>query len=146
MTLVNFKNGNRNGLVNPLFRDVFNPFFNEAVLNAPQHNKVPAVNIAETEKGFAIELAVPGLKKEDIKISLDKNVLSVSAEVKTEETTETKKYNKKEFSYSSFKRSFTLPETVDQSTIDAQYVDGILTLNVAKKEEAQLQTREISVK
>ncbi|QJD97870.1 Hsp20/alpha crystallin family protein [Mucilaginibacter robiniae] len=146
MTLVNFKNGNRNALVNPLFKDVFNPFFNEAFSNAPQYNKVPAVNIAETEKGFAIELAVPGLKKEDFKINLDKNVLSVSAEVKAEEATETKKYNNKEFSYYSFKRSFNLPETVDQSSIDAQYVDGVLTLSVAKKEEARLQTREIAVK
>ena len=108
--------------------------------------KIPAVNIAETENEFHIELAVPGLKKEDFKISLDKNVLSVSAEKKAENVEEGKKYSKREYSYNSFVRSFTLPETADHAKIDAEYTDGILKLNVAKKEEAKVQTREIAVK
>jgi HSP20 family protein len=104
------------------------------------------VNIAETENGFDIELAVPGLKKEDFKINLDKNVLSVSAEKKEETNDESKKYSKREYTYNSFVRSFTLPETADHSKIDAEYTDGILKLVVAKKEEAKIQSREISVK
>ena len=109
-------------------------------------SKTPAVNIAETENAFEIELAVPGLKKEDFKINLDKNVLSVSAEKKAENVEEGKKYSKREYSYTSFVRSFTLPEVADQAKIEAEYTDGILKLNVAKKEEAKIQTREISVK
>ena len=145
MTLVKFNNGQKNA-VNPWFSDVFDSLINDSRLNDRFVNKTPAVNIAETENEFHIELAVPGLKKEDFKISIDKNVLSVSAEKKTENVDESKKYSKREYSYSSFVRSFTLPESADQAKIDAQYNDGVLSLSVAKKEEAKFQTREIAVK
>ena len=146
MTLVKFSNGQKSNAVNPWFSDVFDSIINDSFLNDRFVNKVPAVNIAETENEFQIELAVPGLKKEDFKINLDKNVLSVSAEKKTENADETKKYSKKEYSYNSFVRSFTLPETADQTKISAEYNDGVLKLVVAKKEEAKLQAREIAVK
>jgi HSP20 family protein len=146
MTLVKFNNGQRNNIVNPRFSDVLDTIFNESFLSHNPTEQVPAVNIIETENGFAIELAAPGLKKEDFKISLDKNVLSVAAEVKADENAQPKKYSKKEFGYTSFSRSFTLPQTVDQTNIDAAYADGILTLTLAKKEEAKLLTREIAVK
>jgi HSP20 family protein len=145
MTLVKFNNGQRNA-VSPWFNDVFDTLFNDSVLNDRFVTKTPAVNIAETENQFHIELAVPGLKKEDFKISLDKNVLSVSAEKKAENVEEGKKYSKREYSYNSFVRSFTLPEVADQAKIDAEYTDGVLKLSVAKKEEAKVQTREIAVK
>ncbi|GAB3929491.1 Hsp20/alpha crystallin family protein [Mucilaginibacter myungsuensis] len=146
MTLVKFNNGHKQHPVNPWFSDVFNAIANDSFINDRLLTKVPAVNIAETENEFHIELAVPGLKKEDFKISLDKDVLSVSVEKKAETTDETKKYSKKEYSYKSFVRSFTLPETVDHANINAEYTDGILKLIVAKKEEAKIQSREISVK
>lgn len=146
MTLVKFSNGQKSNAVNPWFSDVFDSIINDSFLNDRFVNKVPAVNIAETENEFQIELAVPGLKKEDFKINLDKNVLSVSAEKETENADETKKYSKKEYSYNSFVRSFTLPETADQTKINAEYNDGVLKLVVAKKEEAKLQAREIAVK
>lgn len=146
MTLVKFNNGHRKPVVAPRFIDVFDSIFNDQFFNAAPVSKVPAVNITELETGFDIELAVPGLKKEDFKINVDKNVLTVAAEVKQEEATEGKNYSKKEFSYNSFSRSFTLPESVDQNNIEAGYTDGILKLTVAKKEEAKLQAREISVK
>ncbi|HTI61762.1 Hsp20/alpha crystallin family protein [Mucilaginibacter sp.] len=145
MTLVKFNNGQKRE-VNPWFNDVFDSLINDSRLADRFVNKIPAVNIAETENEFHIELAVPGLKKEDFKISLDKNVLSVSAEKKTENVDESKKYSKREYSYNSFARSFTLPETADYAKIDAEYTDGVLKLNVAKKEEAKIQSREISVK
>lgn len=145
MTLVKFNNGQKNA-INPWFNDVFDSIINDSFFNEKFVNKVPAVNIAETENEFHIELAVPGLKKEDFKINLDKNVLSVSAEKKTENVNESKKYSKREYSYNSFVRSFTLPETVDHAKIEAEYTDGILKLNVAKKEEAKIQSREIAVK
>ena len=145
MTLVKFNNGQKN-VVNPWFSDVFDSLINDSRLNDRFVNKTPAVNIAETENEFHIELAVPGLKKEDFKISIDKNVLSVSAEKKAENVEEGKKYSKREYSYNSFVRSFTLPESADYSKIDAEYTDGVLKLNVTKKEEAKFQTREIAVK
>ncbi|GAB3908202.1 Hsp20/alpha crystallin family protein [Mucilaginibacter boryungensis] len=145
MTLVKFNNGHKQA-VNPWFSDVFNGIANDSFINDRLLTKVPAVNIAETENEFHIELAAPGLKKEDFKISLDKDVLSVSVEKKTEATDETKKYSKREYSYKSFVRSFTLPDSVDYAKIDAEYTDGILKLNIAKKEEAKVQSREIAVK
>ena len=145
MTLVKFNNGHKHA-VNPWFNDVFSALANDTLINDRLAAKTPAVNIAENENGFEIELAAPGLKKDDFKISLDKNVLSVSVEKKAEETTETKKYSKREYSYQSFVRSFTLPESADHGKIEAAYTDGILTLNVAKKEEAKIQSREIAVK
>ena len=146
MTLVKFNNGHKQHAVNPWFSDVFNAIANDSFINDRLLTKVPAVNIAETENEFHIELAVPGLKKEDFKIALDKDVLSVSVEKKAEATDETKKYSKKEYSYKSFVRSFTLPESVDHANINAEYTDGILKLIVAKKEEAKIQSREIAVK
>ncbi|QKJ29238.1 Hsp20/alpha crystallin family protein [Mucilaginibacter mali] len=145
MTLVKFNNGHKPA-VNPWFSDVFNAIANDSFINDKLQTKVPAVNIAETENEFHIELAAPGLKKEDFKISLDKDVLSVSVEKKSENTDETKKYSKREYSYKSFVRSFTLPDSVDYAKIDAEYTDGILKLTVAKKEEAKIQSREIAVK
>lgn len=145
MTLVKFNNGQKNA-VNPWFSDVFDSIVNDSFFNERFVNKVPAVNIAETENDFNIELAAPGLKKDDFKISLDKNVLSVSAEKKAENVEEGKKYSKREYSYNSFVRSFTLPESADQAKIEAEYADGVLKLNIAKKEEAKVQSREIAVK
>lgn len=143
MTLVKFNNGQKNAV---RFSDVFDSLINDSILNDRFVTKTPAVNIAETENGFDIELAVPGLKKEDFKINLDKNVLSVSAEKKAENVEEGKKYSKREYSYNSFVRSFTLPESADYSKINAEYADGILKLSIAKKEEAKFQSREIAVK
>jgi HSP20 family protein len=144
MTLVKFNNGQKNA-VNPWFNDVFDSLISDSFLYDRFINKVPAVNIAETENEFHIELAAPGLKKDDFKISLDKNVLSISAENKVENTAEGKKYSKREFSYNSFVRSFTLPESADQAKIDAGYTDGVLKLRVGKKEEAKFQSRDIAV-
>ncbi len=146
MTLVKFANGQKNRAVNPFFTDVFDSILNDSFLSERYAAKTPAVNIAETENEFHIELAAPGLKKEDFKINLDKNILIVSADKKAENVEEGKKFSKREYSYSSFSRSFTLPEVADQTKIEAEYTDGILKLNVAKKEEAKAQAREISVK
>jgi HSP20 family protein len=146
MTLVKFNNGQKNYGVNPFFNDVFDTILNDTFLGDKLVSRIPAVNIAETENEFQIELAAPGLKKEDFKINLDKNVLSVSTEKKAENVEEGKKFSKREYNYTSFTRSFTLPETVDHSKIDAEYADGILKLKVAKREEAKFHTREIAVK
>ncbi|AWH86975.1 molecular chaperone Hsp20 [Flavobacterium album] len=101
------------------------------------HKVVPPVNIRETEQSFSVELMAPGLKKEDFNIELDNELLTISSEVKTENTTEENgKFTRREFSFSSFKRSFTLPETVKEDEINAAYEDGILKITLPKKEEA----------
>lgn len=149
MTLVKFTNGQKNGALKSPYTDIFGSLFNpEPYLSKSVISRTPAVNIAETETSFEVELAVPGLKKEDFKINIEKDQLSISAEHKAEttEAPETKKYNRKEFNYSSFTRTFTLPESADQNSIQAEYVDGILSISIAKKEEAKIQVREISVK
>ena len=146
MTLVKFTNGQKNRSVNPFFSDVFDSILNDSFLSDKLASRVPAVNIAETENEFQIDLAAPGLKKDDFKISLDKNVLSISADKKTENVEEGKKFSKREYNYQSFTRSFTLPEVADSSKIEAEYADGVLKLSVAKKEEAKIQSREIAVK
>jgi HSP20 family protein len=145
MTLVKFGNGQKNYPVNPFFNDVFDSILNDTFIGDKLISRVPAVNIAENENEFHIELAAPGLKKEDFKINLDKNVLSVSADKKVENVEGTK-FSKREYNYTSFTRSFTLPETVDHSKIDAEYTDGVLKLTVAKREEAKFQSREIAIK
>jgi len=149
MTLVKFSNGNKSQALSPLFNDVFESFFNtDSYVSDRLVSRVPAVNIAESENEYHIELAVPGMKKEDFKINLDKNVLSVSAETKTasEETNQDKKYNRREYSYSSFVRTFTLPDSANYANISAEYTDGILKISIAKKEEAKIQSREISIR
>jgi HSP20 family protein len=144
MTLVKFGKDQKS-IVNPFFNDVYS-LLNDSFLNEKLATRTPAVNIAETDNQFEIELAVPGLSKEDIKINLDKNVLSVSADKKTETVDENKKFTKREYSFNAFARSFTLPDSADQSKIEADYTAGILKLTIAKKEEAKFQSREIAVK
>ena len=149
MALVKFANGNSNKVFKPVYSDVFDSFFNsDSFLPKSMIARIPAVNIAENEVEFHIELAVPGLKKENFKINLEQDQLTVSAESKTDhsELNEAKKYNRVEYNYSSFVRSFTLPESADPSKIEAEYRDGILYISVAKKEEAKILTREIVVK
>lgn len=99
---------------------------------------VPAVNIKETDLNFELELAAPGKKKEDFDIEIDHNVLTISSEDKseTEEKDEEGRYTRKEFNYSSFRRAFTLPETINPEKINANYQDGVLKISLPKREEA----------
>lgn len=144
MTLVKFNNNKKaNGFA--AFNDLLDGFFADNYLTDSPVAKVPAVNITETESHFKIALAAPGLKKEDFKISLEKDFLKISAEVKTENKQENEKISRQEFSYSSFVRSFNLPDLVDYSKIEASYTDGILNISIAKKEEAKIQIREINI-
>jgi HSP20 family protein len=97
----------------------------------------PAVNIVEGKDDFRIEVAAPGLEKKDFNIDLDHNVLTISSEKKEERKEEDKKFMRREFSYTSFKRSFTLPNTVDANKIEANHKDGILNITIPKREEAK---------
>jgi HSP20 family protein len=101
---------------------------------------LPKVNIKETAETFIVEMAVPGLKKSDFQIDLDNQVLVISSEVKEENEHKEENYTRREFGYSSFKRTFTLPESVNNEKIDASYKDGILYVFLPKKEEAKQKT------
>jgi len=106
---------------------------------------VPAVNIAEKDNQYEVELSVPGMKKEDIKVHLDGGVLTVSGESKSEKEDKEKKFTRREFSYSSFSRSFTLPENADENSINAKYENGILKLTIGKKAKELEQKKQITV-
>ncbi|HWW37790.1 Hsp20/alpha crystallin family protein [Pedobacter sp.] len=107
-------------------------------------NKIPGVNILESDADYKIELAAPGLNKEDFQINLKKDTLSVWAEKKVSEE-DKKEYTRREFDYFSFARSFVLPESVDGDKISAEYTNGILNITIGKKDESQSQSKEIKV-
>lgn len=98
---------------------------------------LPAVNIKENAEEFFLEIAVPGMKKSDFNIDVDNKILSISSETKEENEQKEENYTRREFGYSSFKRTFTLPETIESDNISAQYKEGILTVHLPKKEEAK---------
>lgn len=145
MALVKFDR-NRNLGVDRWMNDFFAPVFEDSFLSDRFISRVPAVNISEDSDAYHIELAAPGLDKGDFKINIDGDVLAISAEKSAENHSSDKKYSKREYSYSSFTRSFTLPESIDQSKIDAIYKDGVLSVSVGKKEEAKQVSRLIEVK
>ena len=105
----------------------------------------PPVNISETKENFELEFNVPGRNKEDFKITVDKNILTVSFDKKEESKDENKNQIKKEFSLQPFKRSFTLDEKVISENIAAKYENGLLTLTLPKKEEVKVEAKQISV-
>lgn len=146
MTLVKFANPEKSNGVKPWVDDVFDSIFNDSFISDRMVTRVPAVNVSESSGHYHVELAAPGLKKDDFKISVDKNTLTISVEKNMENMSGDRKYNRREFSYYSFVRSFSLPDTVDYAGIEARYADGILTIDLAKKEEARIQTREIEVR
>ena len=132
----------------PTFNRMFSDFFeNEFPFNKgySEQGKLPAVNISESESEFHIELSVAGFKKSEIQLAVEENVLSVTGE-KSENTTETtKKFSRKEFTFQNFKRSFNLPESVNQDKIEAKFEDGILKIELPKKELAQKAVRKIEL-
>jgi len=102
---------------------------------------LPAVNVRETNDNFIIDVAAPGMKRDEFKVELDNNVLTISSqhEEKDEQQDETINYTRREFNYQSFQRSFTLPEDkVEGEKISARYLDGILNITVPKKDEAKV--------
>jgi len=104
---------------------------------------IPAVNIMESDDNFSVLVAAPGKTKEDFNIELDNDVLTISSEAKEvkDNTSEDGKFTRKEFSYNSFKRAFSLPETINNQNISATYEQGVLTITLPKKEESKVQAK-----
>ncbi len=126
-------------------------FFNDRVFNNINHaqrkNTSPAVNIIEADNEFKIEVAVPGLSKNDFNIEIEDDVLTISSVENEKKEEEIPNYTRREFNLSSFQRSFQLPETVDQDQIQASHKEGVLTITLVKKEEVvQNAPKQIEVK
>ncbi len=121
--------------------DLFNRFFSEN-----ENVTVPSVNIKEGKEDFSIDVAAPGFDKKDFKVDLNNNILEISSEKEIKEESKDEKVMRREFRYSSFKRTFTLPDTADTDKIKASYKDGILSINIPKKDEAKVKpVKQISI-
>jgi len=103
------------------------------------------VNIKEAGNGYILEVVAPGFEKPDFKVNVDNNVLTIAAEKRSEENSEIQKQIRKEYSYRSFKRSFTIDDKIDATAIDASYVNGVLILNLPKKVEVKEATKDIKI-
>ena len=139
-------NNNLPSLIENFFGRDMNDFFNAS---GSVMTNVPAVNVVEHQDGFRIEVAAPGLKKEDFKLNLNHNNLTISASQETQKEESEKgseKYTRREFSYSSFQRTFTLPTSIDTERIQATYTDGLLKIEISKREEAKVKpARQIEI-
>ncbi|HKG68869.1 MAG TPA: Hsp20/alpha crystallin family protein [Segetibacter sp.] len=135
----------RNGNVTNPFPNLFDDLFSRDLFDWNNSNfsttgtTLPAVNVKETPESFVVEMAAPGMKKEDFKVELNNNLLTISSEQKSEqEEKDNDRYTRKEFSYQSFQRSFQLSrEAVDADNIQAKYENGVLHLTIPKREEVK---------
>ena len=127
---------------NPVFTSLIDDLFINQDWNHISAT-LPAANIIEADDHFNIELAAPGKKKSDFTIKLDEGVLTISSETETKSTEKDGSFTRKEFGYSSFKRSFNIPETVSADKISASYKEGILTVSLPKKAEALPQPKKL---
>jgi len=126
-----------------LFQDLFGDN-NKEKMEYKNYECAPSANILENNDGFELQLAIPGIQKEDVKISLEKNVLNISSEKEAAKPDENTKYSRREFLYGTFSRSFTLPETINTDNIGADFRDGILRITLPKKVETKI-SKEIKI-
>ena len=131
---------------NPFFPSLVDELFNQdrRVRTSSISSTTPAVNLIEQDTQFLIELAAPGNKKEDFEIEIEDGILSISSSSNKEDNTSEKEtFTRHEFSYNSFRRSFTIPESVDNSSIEASYSEGVLLIKLLKLEEALPQPKKL---
>ena len=148
MTNVKFNRKPFEGSFNTLVDDLFTELpalFKTDFNNVDRKGFVP-VNVKETDKSYQLDVVAPGFDKADFKVNLDQNLLTISAEKKNDEMKENEKQIRREYSYRSFKRSFTLDEKIDATNIEASYINGVLTLNLPKKEVVKAAATEIVIK
>lgn len=133
MALVNYTRPNTE-LHSKRFSDILDEFFNDS-LRYKKDSFVPSVDISETENSFEIEVALPGMSKDDIKVDLDKGRLTISGERTFESEENNKNYHRLESGFGSFSRSFQLPDSIDEESIEAKYENGVLDITISKSEE-----------
>ena len=132
------------GLMDGFWNDLPSMFKQD--LNELEGRYSVPVNVKESEKGYQLEVVAPGFEKTDFSINLDQQLLTISGERKTEVNEEKEKQVRREYSYRSFKRSFTIDEKIDATQIEASYVNGVLILTLPKKEEVKAAKKEITIK
>jgi HSP20 family protein len=145
MTLVKMNQRPFEKTLNSLFEDFFQSFPSGFAGADTQANGFIPANIRETADGYHLELVAPGFDKQDFKVNIDKNILSVSAEKKSDEKKENEKMIRREYAFRSFSRSFTLNETIDATKIAAKYDSGVLSVLLPKKEEVKVMPKEIAI-
>lgn len=148
MTLVNYRNRPVDKTFNNVMENFFAPFpsiLKEEALASNFKQFVP-VNVKEVENGFQLEVVAPGFSKEDFAINLEQNLLTIGAEIKSESEAKTEKHLKKEYKFQSFKRSFTIDESIDTENIDAKYINGVLVVTLPKKAEVKAPVKQITIK
>jgi len=121
-------------------QNIFDDLFNNESFNIPKAsvgNTTPAVNIRETENGYFLDFAMPGIDKDEVVIELENDLLTISSEKKSESENQVGNFTRREFHYNSFKRSFILPDTIDSTKIKADHKNGVLNIEIPKKEEAK---------
>lgn len=133
------------GLVDDFFNSPFGKRIDEDLLKSGNFSTFPPVNIKETKEAYLLDVVAPGLEKSDFKINLEGKTLFIAFEQKNEKKEEDEKHIREEYSYSSFKRAFTVDDDIDVSKIDARYESGVLKVTLPKKEERIPQNKEISV-
>ena len=147
MTVVKFNNRpvgkSFNNLVEDFFATVPSIFRDDLV--ASNLKAFTPVNVKETESEYVLEVVAPGFQKEDFSINLDNNTLTVSAEKKEETENKNEKFIRKEYKQQSFSRSFTIDENVDAENIVAKYLNGVLTLNLAKRQPVKPPVKQITI-
>jgi len=141
--------GSFNNLVDDLFTEL--PAFLKNEFNGTERKGFVPVNVKESEHSYQLEVVAPGFEKTDFKLNLDRDLLTISAEKKNDpdsnrEKEENQKQIRREYSYRSFMRSFTLDEKIDATKIDASYINGVLILNLPKKEAVKHPATEIVIK
>lgn len=142
MAIIKRKNGNTPALSSWLdnFWDS-GSFFDDDLIR----NSSPAVNVKENDNSYEIELAAPGMKKDEMDISIENGVLTISGVSKKEEEEKGENFTRREFSYSSFKRSFAVPEDVNEEDVKAKYEDGVLKITLTKTGEKKPKGKSIAV-
>lgn len=145
MTLVKFNQRPADRRMNSFFEDFFNQFPSRMLDDVNTMNQSAPVNIKETESAYQIEVIAPGMDKSDFKLNIDNNILTISAEKKTEVNKETERMVRREFSYKSFARTFTLDDSIQSENIQAKYENGVLHIELPKKEEQKIQPKEINI-
>ncbi len=126
-----------------IFDELFTPDWFGGFNISEATKNLPAVNIKETDTSFSLELAAPGLNKEDFQIELEDDLLTIASEREHSHEEKEEKFTRKEFSFHAFKRSFTLPETVDRGAIKANYENGVLLIELPKLKEAQKEAKRL---
>ncbi len=130
--------------LNPFWDDFLNNSF-EPIRSMGTFKSVPSANISESEKEYSIELAAPGLTKNDFKVDVENGMLSISSELEESKEENEKNYSRKEYSYTSFNRSFRLPDNANEDKIYARYEDGVLTITIEKEAAKEDTKKSVSI-